>query len=291
MKLHKALLLFSAALLGLCVAGAATIMASPQQNPAPAQPAQRSATQANSDSLPMPASEIIRRFAENESQFKLERDNYTYSQTVLVEASTPDGRNGGKYELGSDIVFTPAGKRYEKVTYAPQSTLQLISLTPQDMQDLESIQPFVLTTAELPKYNVEFDGKERIDALDTYRFNVAPKKIEKDQRYFQGTIWVEDHDLAIVKSDGKAVPDIVTRARKIASRASSPTGKTSRPISGSRPTRAPMTPCISTPSGDVRIRMTVRYRNYKRFGATVRVGESTEIEGASADRPTPAPRP
>jgi hypothetical protein len=282
MKLHKALLLFSAALLGLCVVGAGTTLAaSPQQAPAQ-QPATTSAsTQANPDGLPMPVDEIVRRFAARESEFKLARDNYTYSQTVLVEAALADGRESGKYELASDIVFTPEGRRYEKVTYAPQSTLKVIQLTPQDMKDLESIQPFVLTTEELPKYNVEYAGKERIDALDTYMFLVAPKKIEKDQRYFQGTIWVDDHDLAIVKSDGKAVPDILDKGRENRF----PRFVTYRENIEADfwfPTYTRADDTLQFSDGDRRVRMTVRYRNYKRFGATIRVRESTEV-------PTPLP--
>jgi hypothetical protein len=276
MKLEKALLICAAAL-GLSLAGASPLVAE-QQNPAPAQTGA-----ANADSLPMPVEEIVRRFAANESQFKIERDNYTYSQTVLVQASTPDGRDGGKYELGSDIVFTPEGKRYEKVTYAPQSTLRLISLTPQDMKDLESIQPFVLTTAELAKYNVEYAGKERVDALDTYVFHVAPKKIEKDQRYFQGTIWVDDHDLAIVKSDGKAVPDILEKGRENRfPRFVTYRENIERNFWFPTYTRADDT--LEFSDGAIRVRMTVRYRNYKRFGATIRVGESQEIS-----TPPPAP--
>lgn len=283
MKPRKTLLILTAALVALCAVGAATILASPQ-NSAPA-----STTQAGSDALPMPANEIIRKFAENESQFKQERDNYTYSQSVLVEASTTDGRDGGKFQLESDIVFTPQGKRYEKVTYAPPNTLQVIQLTPQDMKDLESVQPFVLTSAELPKYNVTFDGKERIDALDTYRFNVAPKKIEKDQRYFQGAIWVDDHDLAIVKSDGKAVPDIVDKGREN----KFPRFVTYREnIEGNFwfPTYTRADDTLQFSSGGVRIRMTVRYKNYKRFGSSVRIGPSTEIKQPPAETQPPPSR-
>jgi len=286
MKLHKARLFLGAALLALCVAGAATIAASPQQN-APASSAPLPAAQADSG-LPMPASEIIRKFAENESQFKIERDNYTYSQSVLVEASTPDGRDGGRYQQDSDIIFTPDGKRYEKVTYAPTSTLVAISLTPQDYKDLESVQPFVLTTAELPKYNVQYEGKEHIDTLDTYRFSVAPKKIEKDQRYFQGIIWVDDHDFAIVKSDGKAVPDIVGKGGENRF----PRFVTYREnIEGNFwfPTYTHADDTLQFSNGAVRIQMTVRYKNYKRFGSTVKIGPSTEIkEPPAGTQPAPS---
>jgi hypothetical protein len=202
---------------------------------------------------------------------------------VLVEASTTDGRDGGRFQQDSDIIFTPEGKRYEKVTFAPQNTLQVIQLTPQDMKDLESVQPFVLTTEELPKYNVNYDGKEPIDALDTYRFNVAPKKIEKDQRYFQGTIWVDDHDLAIVKSDGKAVPDIVGKGGQENRFPRFVTYRENIEANFWFPTYTHADDIIHFSNQDVRVRMTVRYKNYKRFGSTVKIGSSTEIKEPPAE--------
>ncbi len=278
MRCQKPVLLFAFALGAFYAAAIRTRAASPQPPPAP--PAQSGAA------LPMPADEIIRRFAANESQFKIERDNYTYSQSVLVTAATIDGRDGGKFQQDSDIVFTPEGKRYEKVTFAPPNTLQLIQLTPQDYKDLENIQPFVLTTEELPKYNVTFDGKERIDAVDTYRFKVEPKKIEKNQRYFQGTIWVEDHDLAIVKTDGKAVPDIVGKGGENRF----PRFVTYRENIEKNfwfPTYTHADDILHFSTGDVRIQMTVRYRNYKRFGSTVKIGPSTAIQDPPAESPRP----
>jgi hypothetical protein len=274
MKLHTSL-----SLLALSIAGAATVWALPQQNPAPAPAANASAS---ADNPSLSTAEIIRRFSENETQFKRERGNYTYSQSVLVEASLTDGSQNGQFSLESDIVFTPDGKRYEKVTHAPPSTLQVIQLTPQDMKDLESIQPFVLTSEDLFKYDVRYDGKEKIDSLDAYRFMVAPKKIEKNERYFQGTIWVDDHDFAVVKSDGKAVPDIVDKGQQNRF----PRFVTYREnIEGNFwfPTYTHADDTLhfdggrNGPSSDVRVRMTVRYRNYKRFGSTVRVGPSTQI--------------
>jgi hypothetical protein len=270
MKTHTTFSFFGAALLALSVAGA-TASAAPQQDGASAP-----AADAAADNLPMSTAEIIRRFTENESQLQIERGNYTYSQSVVLEASLPDGSLNGKYEQHSDVIFTPEGKRYEKVTYAPPSTLQVLVLNQQDQSDLENIMPFVLTREALPKYDVTYDGKERIDALTTYRFNVAPKKIEKDQRYFQGTVWVDDHDLTIVKSDGKAVPDIIGKNENLF-----PHFATYREnIEGNFwfPTYTRGDDTLHFKDGDVRVRVTVRYRNYKRFGSTVRVGPSTQIE-------------
>src|SRR5262249_42992073 len=156
----------------------------------------------------VPVEEIIRRFALRESEFKKERENFVYQQSFTIQTIDFNGRADGEYRMDSDIVFSPTGKRYERVTYAPASTLSRISLSQQDLKDLENVQPFVLTTEDLPKYDVRYVGREKIDELSTYVFEVSPKKIEKDQRYFEGRIWVDDDDLAIVKTYGKAVPDL-----------------------------------------------------------------------------------
>jgi len=122
---------------------------------------------AKTDSLPIPVDEIIRKFAQHESDFKLARDNYTYSQEVLVEDVAP---TPGEYRLESEIVFTPQGRRYEQITYAPQPSLHDFTLSPEDMKDLENIQPFVLNAEDLPKYDVEFSNQEKLDELNTYVF-------------------------------------------------------------------------------------------------------------------------
>ena len=152
--------------------------------------------------------QIIQQFAAREAEFKTERENFTYVQTFVLQTIGRDDEPDGEYRMTSDITFTPAGKRYEVVTNAPPPTLQRVSLSEQDLDDLRNVQPFVLTTDELPKYDVTYVGREQIDEISAYVFDVAPKKIEKNQRYFQGRIWVDDKDLEIVKTYGKAVPDI-----------------------------------------------------------------------------------
>lgn len=228
-----------------------------------------------------PVDDIIRQFAQHESDFKLARDNYTYSQDVLVEDVAP---NPGEYRLESDIVFTPQGRRYEQITFAPQPSLHDFTLSPEDMKDLENIQPFVLTVEDLPKYDLQFAGTEKLDELNTYKFCVGPKRIEKNQRYFQGTVWVDSHDLAVVKTDGKAVPDIV----KGDNQNLFPRFATYREnIEGTFwfPTYTRADDELHFRTGDVHMRMTVRYKNYKRFGSTIQLGQSKEIRGAPSNPP------
>ncbi len=232
----------------------------------------------------MPAEQIIQKFAAREDEFKKERDNYTYTQTLVVESLDPDGNPNGAFHMTSDILFTPDGKHFEKVLYAPQGTLQGFDMDQQDMDDLQHVQPFVLTTGELPKYDIKYVGREQVDELSTYVFDVTPKKIEKNLRYFQGRIWVDDRDLNIVKSDGKAVPDI----RKKNNEHLFPRFETFREnIEGNYwfPTYTRSNDVLHFSSGDVGIRMSVRYQNYKRFGATVKIGTAKQVDPQKPEKP------
>jgi hypothetical protein len=225
----------------------------------------------------LPVDQIIQRFAAREAEFKKERDNYTYTQTFVIQTIDPDGMADGEYQMRSDILFTPDGKRYEKVTYAPASTLQRIQMSQQDLDDLEHVQPFVLTSEELPKYDIKYVGREAVDQLNTYVFDVGPKKLEKNQRYFQGRIWVDDADLEIVKTDGKAVPDIKKHGQENVF----PRFETFREnIEGHYwfPTYTRADDMLQFSSGPVHIRMTVRYANYKRFGVTIKIGAPSQVQ-------------
>ena len=124
---------------------------------------------------PIPIDQIIEKFAAREAEFKTERDNFTYTQTFVIQTLDSGGRADGEYRMTSEIVFTPSGKRFEKVTNAPPPTLERISLSQQDLDDLEHVQPFVLTTTELPKYDVKYVDHEPLDELGTYVFDVAPE--------------------------------------------------------------------------------------------------------------------
>ena len=248
-----------------------------QQEPAPAPE-----TEASPASRPETPNiqEIIRKFAEKEKEFRAARDNYTYRQIVKVQELSPEGRVTGTYQMESDIIFTPQGERIEKVAYAPLSTLQGISISPEDERDLRSVQPFVLTTEDLPKYNIEYKGRQKVDELDTYVFMVGPKVMEKGQRYFQGQIWVDDRDFQIVKTYGKAVPDIRRKGQENLF----PRFETYREqIDGKYwfPTWTGADDTLYFSTGSKRIRMLVQYKNYKQFRSTIKVTYGDEVPAQS----------
>jgi hypothetical protein len=219
---------------------------------------------------PIPIEGIIRQFAAKESEFRAARGDYTYTQTVVVEDLGQFGGKEGEYRVTSDIVFTPEGKRYEKITSAPPSTLKNLSMTPEDEKDIMNVFPFVLGTEDLPNYDVEYLGRQQIDELGTYVFSIRPKRIEPGQRYFQGTVWVDDRDLQIVKSFGKAVPDVRRKNQENLF----PMFETWREnIDGKFwfPTLTRANDKLHFANADIGIRISVRYTNYKRFRSTIRI--------------------
>jgi hypothetical protein len=151
--------------------------------------------------------EIIKRFAAKETEFAKARDQYTYRQDVKVE--TLDGETvDGQYHEVFDVMFNDKGQRIENVVFAPQSNLTKIYMSQEDFADIRHRLPFVLTTEDLPQYNILYVGQQKEDELDCYVFDIAPKQIEAKKRYFQGRVWVDNHDFQIVKTYGKTVPDL-----------------------------------------------------------------------------------
>ncbi len=250
---------------------------------APAEPAKPNASRQETSSHitneppPVPVQQIIQKFTEHEEEFRKERDNFTYTQIFEFQELDEDGRPDGEYRLTSDILFTPAGKRYEKVLEAPSPSLKRITMSQQDFDDIEKVWPLVLTPNDLPKYDVKYVGREQVDEVGTYVFDIAPLKLEKGQRYFQGRVWVEDKDFQIVKTRGKA-----TGLLKKKEDQAFPLFETFREnIEGHYwfPTYTRADDVLRFKSGqDVHIRLSVRYQNYKRFGSTIKIGKPTQVD-------------
>jgi hypothetical protein len=226
---------------------------------------------------PIPAEQIIQSFAAKEAEFRQARGNYTYTQRILVQEFDADNRPGGRFERHSEVIFTPEGRRYERVTYEPPSTLRLVSMSPEDMKDFETIQPFILTTEELPRYQPEYLGRQQIDEIGTYVFRVRPRRIESGQRYFEGTVWVDDRDLQIVRTEGKAVPDLRSRSGENLF----PRFETWRAnIDGNYwfPVLTRADDVLHFSAHDVRIRMSIRYSDYKQFKSSSRILSTKPVD-------------
>ena len=216
--------------------------------------------------------QIIEKLAAKEKEFKEARDHYTFRQDVRVQTLDGDTVNG-EYREVFDVTYDNQGRHLENVTYAPQDTLTEIMMSPEDLQDIRHLLPFVLTSDEIPEYDILYIGQQQEDELHCYVFDVAPKKIEAKKRYFQGRIWVDDKDLQIVKTSGKTVPDI----RKKSNENLFPKFTTWREqVDGlywfPAYTKADDTLHFRTGAyQDVHIREIIKYTDYKRFGSKVTV--------------------
>jgi hypothetical protein len=217
--------------------------------------------------------QIIQNFAAKEKQFKVARDQYTYRQDLLVQTLDGDTPNGEFREV-EDVLFDNNGNRVEHVVFAPQSTLVGILMTKEDYDDIRRRMPFVLTSDEIQDYNILYVGKQKEDELGTYVFDVAPKQIDKNRRYFQGRIWVDDHDFQIVKTFGKNVPDLGTGKKRGGQENLFPSFTTWRQQIDDKywfPVYTKVDDTLHFSSGDIHIRQIVKYTDYKRFGSNVKI--------------------
>jgi len=222
--------------------------------------------------------QIIEKFAAREAIFKQARNNYTFTQDITVQEF--DGNSvSGEFRLVQDITYDDKGNRVENVKFAPQSSLRQVVMSREDFEDFRNKMPFVMTTEDIPKYNLLYAGQQHVDEIDTYVFDVAPKTIEKGERYFQGRIWVDNKDLQIVKTCGKSVPDM--RAETTGKKKNKNVQENLTPkfvtyreqIDGEYwfPTYTSADDILHFRSGDVHIREIIKYTNYQRFGVKTRI--------------------
>jgi hypothetical protein len=234
--------------------------------------------------------DIIKRFAAKETEFAKARDQYTYRQDVRVQ--TVDGSTvDGEYHEVFDVMFNDKGQRIENVVFAPQSSLTKIFMSQEDFEDIRHRLPFVLTTEDLPEYNILYVGQQKEDELDCYVFDIAPKKIEGKKRYFQGRVWVDNHDFQIVKTYGKTVPDI--REKHGNQENLFPKFTTWRQqIDGQYwfPVYTKADDELHFKLEDVHIKEIVKYEDYKRFGANSKILYEGKVVPKS-DKPTDQQKP
>jgi hypothetical protein len=235
---------------------------------------------------PPDVEKVIKQFAAKESEFQQARNYYTFRQEVRIQTLGFSDQPTGEFYLLSDILFDDSGKRYERILRAPTSTLRDLQITRTDLKDLGEVQPFSLTTAELPKYNIKYAGKEKIDEIETYVFDVQPKVLPKykegGDRVFAGRIWVDDRDLQIVKTYGKGLPEGRERFPRFETYRENIDGKYWFP------TYTYANDTLEFDKGPtIHMKMEIRYTNYKQFSSDVKI----EVEGEEPQsQPKPQPK-
>jgi len=215
----------------------------------------------------MTVQQLVQKFAAKEKEFKNARKRCTYRQTAKIQALQEE-KVIGEYEQVADVSLDENGKKLKNVVYAPQPSM---ILSPEDVADIESRLYFTLSTDELPEYDVLYKGQQQEDDLNCYVFDVAAKQMEKDKRYFQGRIWVDDRDLQIVKMEGKSAPDIYPKKKKQEPNLF-PKFTTYRELLDGKywyPTYSLTDDVLHFPTGDMKMKGTVRTSQFHCSGADI----------------------
>ncbi len=225
------------------------------------------------------AEKIIQAFTTKETQFRRALNNYSFKRDALFQSIGMGGQVVGEYHRVSTFTFDDQGNRFEKISYFPMSTLS--NVTAEDIEDLGGINPFALEPSKLSQYDIKYVGKEKIDELNLYVFDVTPKVMpdpkKVKERLFLGRVWVDDRDLLIVKTKGKGVPE--TKQNKY------PVVETYREQIDGRywfPTYSYADEELIFDDGfTLHIRMQVRYTDFAPARATLKVTEVGEDDGGT----------
>src|SRR5713101_8444941 len=133
----------------------------------------------------LPRAEIIKRFSEKEDQYLLARTRYSFRKTIRIDEFGPGGQPSGQFVLVTEPARGSDGTFFEKVVEQPPSTLHYMKLVPEDVTSLARIPAYPLTTSQLARYNLTFAGKEQVDEIDCYIFQVKPKAVDRKFAFFE----------------------------------------------------------------------------------------------------------
>jgi len=217
-----------------------------------------------------PPADLIKRVAQRETETAEAQANYTYRQSLNIDEFDNRGAIAGGYWEKRDIIFSPKQERTEQMVDRPFNTLHRIGLTEEDFRDIREVQPFLLTKDQLFLYETRFRGEESMDGVDCYVIHIQPRQILQGQRLFEGVLWVDKNDYSIIRSEGQAVPQI--RTTKIENLFPHFTTLREK-VDGNFwfPVTTFGDDTLYFRDGPQRIRIIIRYSQYKKFGAESKI--------------------
>lgn len=230
---------------------------------------------------------IVKKFTQNEALFRQALNLYAFNRYATMLTIGMGGQITGTYKRDSFLTFNEAGERFEKILFAPVSTMTEITITVADIDNLGGINPFAIEPKVADQYNFTYLGKEKIDELNLHVFEVGPRVMPDWKKgvakFFQGRIWVDDEGLMIVKTKGKAVPEGKERFPIIETIRESVDNKYYFPTySSSNDT------LVFDNGQEVKMRVVVRYKDYRVGRTDVKVIAEEDVPD---EKPTPTPTP
>lgn len=217
--------------------------------------------------------DVIQKFLQGENRVKEARSHYSFTQDLMVQTLDDKSAADGQFHQVTSVSFDDKGKRLENVTYSEQSTLRGVTMSAEDMGDVREFMQWILTSDEAAQYNLTYAGQQRVDDLNTYVFHVVPKREEKNRRYFEGRVWVDNRDLQVVKLCGTSVGE--TPHKKNQPLDIRPTFVGYRQIIDGNwfPVYARVDDTLHFQAQSVHVREIVKFSGYKRTGTTSAVSK------------------
>jgi len=212
----------------------------------------------------------MQRVIARETETAKAQSNYTYRQSVTIDEFDNRGAVVGSYWETRDIIFSPKQERSEQMVGQPFHNLHRIILSDEDFRDIREIQPFLLTKDQTFLYQTRYRGEETMAGVDCYLIQIQPRQILQGQRLFDGMMWVDKRDYSITRSEGKAVPEIrTTKYENLFPHFTTIRQKVDGNFWFPATTYGDDTLYFS--NGPQRIRMIIRYSQYKKFGAESKI--------------------
>jgi hypothetical protein len=216
-----------------------------------------------------PPLDLAKRVAHRESETVAERRDYAYTQSVRLQEMDTRGTQTGEYREIREVIFSPDGARTEQFAGEPVSRLKNLVLTPEDFTDIRNIQPFVMTENQLSIYETQYKGEEIIEGHDCWVLSVRPRQILSGQRLFDGMLWIRQEDFSVIRSEGKAVPEIVTMKQENLFPHFTTVRKQVNGFWFPATTSADDT--LYFRNGPIREKLLIRYNDYRKFGSDTTV--------------------
>jgi hypothetical protein len=194
--------IFFCALMGAALCGPAVGL-----SPAPMTRAAR--VQANAQAS---EAEILAASAEKGKALMAALRDYTYFAELTIETVSQADTITGKFSRLSEISFDKLGNRQERVIENTSTLPEDVHIGTNTAFNLIRVYQFIVTPETLRDYEFNYIGRERVDELNTYVFDVQPKVKLPDpdksgERYLRGRVWIDDQDRCVVKVEGQVLPE------------------------------------------------------------------------------------
>jgi len=211
---------------------------------------------------PIPVEEIVQRFTQKEDELRRAQDGYNFQISVRVQEFPPDGSASGEMQIVSETYRKPDGQRYGRITKENLGQMRFTDLLREDLEELAALPMFVFTPDQVSRYELTYAGRQPLDELTTYVFRVKPKLLERRERQFEGVVWVDDRDFAVVKTYGKWVAEVIPDAKVMPFQIF----ETYRQVVGEKywfPAYVRSEDKVKSQAGEARVRLTIRYTDYQ----------------------------